>query len=75
MKLFADSLDELLLVTALLLSCVFQPSVPEQLPGGGSPGRGPSRPSLGGDEAGPGPGFRLRGGQRETGGRPLCHAR
>lgn len=56
-------------------SCVLQPSVPEQLPGGGPPGRRPPGPQAGGDEARPGPGVRLRGRQRETGGGSLRHTR
>ena len=52
-----------------------QPGVPEQLSGGGAPGRGPPGPPQRGDEEGPRAGLRLRGGQREARGGPLRHAR
>lgn len=70
-----EILVELVSITMFLLSFTFQPSVPEQLPGGGPPGCGPTRPSPGGDETGPSPGLRLCGRQWETGGGPLCHTR
>lgn len=54
---------------------VLQPSVSEQLSGGGPPGwRAPCAPP-GGDETRPGAGLRLCGGQREAGGGPLRHPR
>lgn len=54
---------------------VLQPSVSEQLPGGGPSGWRAPRPPPGGDEARPRSGLRLRGGQREAGGGPLRHPR
>lgn len=51
------------LISAPLVLSVHQPSVPEQLPGGGPPGRVPARPSSGGDETGPRLGFWIRGRQ------------
>lgn len=56
-------------------SCFLQPSIAEQLPGGGPPGWGSPGTSSGGDETGPCPGIRLCGGKRETCCGPLCHAR
>lgn len=56
-------------------SCFLQPSIAEQLPGGGPPGWGSPGTSSGGDETGPRPGIRLCGRKRETCCGPLCHAR
>lgn len=56
-------------------SCFLQPSIAEQLPGGGPPGWVSPGTSSGGDETGPRPGIRLCGGKRETCCGPLCHAR
>lgn len=57
------------------MSPIFQPGVPEQLPGGGPSGWCPPGPSPGGDETGSRFGLWFRGGQREAGGGALGHTR
>lgn len=70
------SLKEVNVVLSLWSSsCFLQPSIAEQLSGGGPPGWSSPGTSSGGDETGPRPGIRLCGRKRETCCGPLCHAR